>query len=274
MMPETHRELTLPVLHAALAPYRAALQAAAKPAWLLRCREAETVSRYETHVGGTMPFLPVAAGWPVCDKCGEPLDFIWQVDFADFQGAGTFATRGLFQFFYCWDCFAFPQDGGFGYASRWYPDFDAQQMRDEIQLDTPRQVVASPDCIGPLNVDCVPFLSVPGKSDAENPIPHETLNTRVGEKGRRLWSVYSFTEGLYLEKQLISRIGGYPPWIQFEDDTPQCPVCGAYATFVGAIGSDDTGLRWGDSGYWYFFACTATPACRGLSEPLMVLHGY
>jgi hypothetical protein len=56
---------------------------------------------------------------------------------------------------------------------------------------------------------------------------------------------------------MISRIGGYPPWVQSEDDMPQCPVCGAWAEFVGAIGSGDTGLIWGDSGYWYFFACKA-----------------
>jgi hypothetical protein len=115
---------------------------------------------------------------------------------------------------------------------------------------------------------------VPGKSDAANPIPPHAQNQRVGDEKRRLWSVYSFTEGFYLEATLLSRVGGYPPWVQHEDDTPQCPVCGAWAEFVGAIGSHDTGLLWGDTGYWYIFACRQTPACRGLADPLMVLHTY
>jgi hypothetical protein len=123
-------------------------------------------------------------------------------------------------------------------------------------------------------VEIAPFLSVPGKSDVANPIPSEAQNQRVGDGKRRLWSVYSFTEGFYLEGELVSRVGGYPPWVQHEDDTPRCPVCGAWAAFVGAIGSDDTGLMWGDSGYWYFFACRETPVCRGLADPMMVLHTY
>jgi hypothetical protein len=99
-------------------------------------------------------------------------------------------------------------------------------------------------------------------------------NQRVGDGQQRLWSVYSFTEGLYLEAALLSRVGGYPPWVQHEDDTPRCPICGAWATFVGAVGSEETGLLWGDAGYWYIFACRATPACRGLADPLMVVHTY
>jgi uncharacterized protein YwqG len=273
MLPETHQGLTLPPLHPALKGYRAALQAVAKPAWLLRCRETAAVLRWRTHIGGHTPFAPVEDGWPLCDRCGEPLAFIWQIDFADFGGIGACADQGLFQFFYCWDCFGWPQDG-FGCASRWYPDFDAQEMRHVAQLEAPRPVREGAWRVGPFGVERVPFLSVPGKFSPENPIPESTQNERVSEEDGQLWAVYSFTAGLYLEDEMISRVGGYPPWVQFDDDTPTCPVCGAYATFVGAIGSEDTGLIWGDSGYWYFFACQATTDCGGLDKPQMALQCY
>jgi hypothetical protein len=273
MLPETHRNLTPPPLHPALKPYRADLEAVAKPTWLLKCREAETVSRFETQIGGNRPFVLVDGGWPRCERCGKPLDFIWQIDFADFAGVGTFARQGLFQFFYCWHRFAFPQDG-FGWASRWYPDFDAEQMNDVPQLDALDQLKEMAEDVRPRRIETEPFLSVLGKFDAENPIPTEAQNTRVSEDGCRIWAVYGSTESLYLEGAMLSRVGGHPPWVQFDDDMPQCPVCGGWAELIGAIGSHDTGLLWDDSGYWYVFACWATEACGGLDRPMMVHQCY
>ena len=274
MIPETHRGLALPSLHPALEKYQAELQEIVKPAWLLKCHKTETISRFQTHISGNTPFAPVEDGWPLCDKCEKPLEFVWQIDFADFNGIGTFASRGLFQFFYCWDCFALPPQDEFDYACRWYPDFDAQQMQNVVQLDAPYQATDTAWGVEPLCVDIVPFLSVPGKFSQENPIPENAQNEMVSKEDGRLWAVYSFTEGFYLEGEMISRVGGYPPWVQFHDDTPNCPVCGARAEFVGAIGSDDTDLIWGDSGYWYFFACKATAECHGLASPLMASQCY
>lgn len=274
MIPETHRDLELPFLDPAVDKYRAELQEVAKQAWLLKCRQVETVSRFQTHISGNMPFAPAQDGWPLCDACGEPLEFVWQIDFADFRGIGTFASQGLFQFFYCWDCNALPPLDEFGYACRWYPDFSAHQMQSVPQLEAPPQITETALGVKPLGVDIVPFLSVPSKAGPENPIPEDVLDEIVSEDDGQLWAVYSFAEGLYLEGEMISRVGGYPPWVQFSDDTPMCPFCGAWAEFVAAIGSDDTGFIWGDSGYWYFFACRATAECRGLAEPLMAHQCY
>jgi len=274
VIPETHRDLALPPMHSALKKYRADLQEVMKPAWLLKCSKAESISRFQTHIGGNTPFVPVEDGWPVCDKCGKPLEFIWQVDFADFGGVGTFVNQGLLQFFYCWDCFAWPPHETFGYACRWYPDFSTRRVQNIAQMEAPSQVAESARGVGPFRVDVVPFLSVPGKFCLENPIPKSAQNKIVSKEEGRLWAIYSFTKGFYLEDEMISRVGGYPPWVQFEDDTPRCPVCGAWAEFVGAIGSGDTGLIWGDSGYWYFFACRATAGCHGLARPLMVRQCY
>jgi hypothetical protein len=83
-----------------------------------------------------------------------------------------------------------------------------------------------------------------------------------------------FLSDRLLENEKMSRVGGYPPWVQFRDETPNCPICETRAEFVGAIGSEDTNLIWGDSGYWYFFACKATPECHGLDRPLMASQCY
>jgi len=259
---------SLPVLHPALERYRADLEAVAKPAWLLRCHEVTAVSRSKTQFGGVTPFAPIHHGWPRCDKCGEKLHFVWQVNFADFDG--SFTRRGLFQFFYCWRCNAAPLEG-FGYSCRWYPEFEAQGAGDIPQLDSPYEVnMASYHLpIGPCAVDVVPFLSVPSIVNPENPIPQAAWYDQVGEKEGELWRVFSSTKEFYQEGEMMSRIGGYPPWIQYQDETPACPVCGKRAEFVGAIGSTGTNLIWGDSGYWYFFACRATPGCHGLDKPIM-----
>jgi uncharacterized protein YwqG len=270
MVQEVCGELSLPVLHSTLEQYRADLEAVAMPGWELNCRKVNAVSRFETHLGGVTPFVPISKGWPHCDKCGEKLHFVWQVDFADFGGAGSFAERGLFQFFYCWRCLAVPPDE-YGYSCRWYPEFDAEQAGDVLQMDSPYEAnIASYHLpIGPCVFDNVRFLSVPSIGSKKNPIPLGALNAPVGDEGKSLWEIYYATREFRFEGKMTSRIAGYPPWVQFRDETPACCVCSKRAEFVGAIGSDDTDLIWGDSGYWYFFACTATPECHGLHKPLM-----
>jgi uncharacterized protein YwqG len=274
MLPNPHRHLELPPLHPVLEPFRPALEQSAKPAWLLKCHTIPSVSRYHTHIAGTTPFVPQYLDWPTCSQCAQPLEFIWQVNFADFGGIGSFADQGLFQFFYCWQCFPLSSEGP-GWACRWFADFDPLQAEDIPQALCPyAHEFGTVDRLGPYAVEIVPFLSFPAKFSNENPIPFDMQNEMVSKEDGCLWAVYSFTKGLYLEDQMLSRIGGYPPWVQFQEETLDCPTCGQRAEFVGAIGSDDTNLVWGDSGYWYFFACKATPACQGLSKPLMASQCY
>ena len=270
MQSRPHDGLSLPDLHPALARYQAKLQELAKPAWLLRCSKADDVSRLHTHVGGNTPYAPIRDGWPECDQCGEPLTFVWQVDFADFQGAATFAEKGLFQFFYCWACFAMPVEDN-GYECRWYPDYHVVKAQGVSQMDAPYEIKDIFEAVAALETTIVPFLSVPARSDPKCPISEEAQNEMVGEDGR-LWSIYDFTKGFFIDNEMISRVGGYPPWFQDQDETPNCPICQERMVFVAAIGSDDTGLVWGDSGYWYFFACNVTKECDGLAKPSMALQ--
>ena len=126
-----------------------------------------------------------------------------------------------------------------------------------------------------LSVEPEPFLSLPDFGDENDPL----LNIDLAENKNLL--LESRYDNFSLHRSLlptgdydhISHLGGYPVWIQ-DDATPKCPACGNRASLVVAIGSDDTDLLWGDSGYWYIFACKKTAECRGLEKPLMHSQCY
>jgi hypothetical protein len=43
---------------------------------------------------------------------------------------------------------------------------------------------------------------------------------------------------------------------------------------VAAIGSSDTDILYGDTGYFYFFTCSATVKCPGLGDCVTVHQCY
>jgi uncharacterized protein YwqG len=273
MAPKAHDQLPPPVLHPTLEKYRARIEKAMKPAWLLQCRKAGRGFRFASHLGGNTPFMPADSEWPECDGCEEPLQFVWQIDFAQAGGEGAFVDLGLFQFFYCWDCFPLVGED-LGLTTRWYPDYDRRKARKVPQIDSPeneggdhRRVVA------PRVFRWVPFLSVPSVNANKLPVPERAMHKVVGDNDERLFDVYASTEEFHLNDREYCQVGGYARWIQF-DDTPNCQVCCKPCEFVAAIGSEGTGMLWGDSGYWYFFACRRTEACYGLDSPSMMSQCY
>ncbi|MFL5733185.1 MAG: DUF1963 domain-containing protein [Chloroflexia bacterium] len=243
-----------------------------EPAWLLNAVDADSVSRTETHFLGTTPYVPASEGWPRCEKCGRLLEFVCQINFAEFVGSGMFAEGGLFQFFYCWECFPISDKEiaeGAALRCRWYPQFDERAAEGTEQADylvTDDMLLYSPT---PMRVNLTPFLSFPDLFNSDHPLAHMELDLDedAGE------DAFDVERSLLPTRDYISQLGGYPVWIQ-SDETPVCPVCGKQAVSVAAIGSDDTQLLWGDSGYWYFFACKATSTCEGLAKPLMLSQSH
>src|SRR5215216_2278958 len=127
MLPPTHNHLPLPQLHAALEPYNEQLMEAAKPAWLLNAHEGDTPKYTESHFSGVKPYAPRDEGWPYCEGCKERLSFTCQINFAEFSGSQMFRESGLFQFFYCWNCFPVSREDlalEQVFCCRWYPNFD------------------------------------------------------------------------------------------------------------------------------------------------------
>jgi uncharacterized protein YwqG len=254
-------DLILADLPPALAPYRDTLLKIAQPAWILECQPVAEVSRFVTHIGGTNPYLPTGRTWPQCEGCGRPLSFLWQVDFTDFGGVGTLVSQGLFQFFYCWFCFPFAgRDHGF--VCRWYPGYNRAHAENEPQIACPDLEARH---TGPYRVIPHSFLSLPDVFTHTNPVPDEVMSRSIGHGRTTVWSLYR----RLLPQRALTQLGGYPTWIQPTDETPSCPVCRSDAVFVGALGTEDSDLLGGDAGYWYFFACMATPACHGMARPFM-----
>lgn len=255
-LPGSHAHLGFPELHRVLRPFGAKIAETVRPAWLVRAERAENPSPFESHFGGRTPFVPEGPGWPECPVCKGPAAHLWQVDL---KATGS---SGLFQVFACLGC---PKDEGSindRFVFRHYPDFDPSAGVKLIQAPA-----GAPAEIGSRAI-IEPFLSVPSANSKDCAIRERRdemvlADPKEGEE-RRLWAVYNFTEEFVIEEPLQSRIGGHPPWIQPAEPPPPCPVCGAEQAFVGAIGSDDTDILYGDSGYFNFFTCTATPRCPGL----------
>lgn len=281
MLPPSHRNLRLPELHPALEPYRAQLEAVAKPAWLLNAHRVEVTSPTETQFDSVSPFVPAEQGWPLCSHCGDPLSLVCQVNFGQFSGSGMFTKKGLFQFFYCWNCFppyseeispnvfeeGYPGyipmellEKQLGIAFRWYADFDEATAATVPQAESPfKGAIVGADAISP-----VPYLSVPDRVDEADPLAD--VDFEESNPDDYEWDI---RDSVLPTKECISQLGGYPVWVQ-NYDTPLCPACGNRSELVVAVGSGDTGLIWGDTGYWYVFACKATPKCKGLEYPLML----
>lgn len=283
ILPPTHQHIVLPELHQEVEAVRSEFERLILPAWLLNAHDAVAVSRTQTHFLGDSPFMPATEGWPACDNCTQPLTFMWQINFAEFSGSGMLEERGLLQFFYCWLCFPMPMSdseanevnndedyfyGGLlavqhdqphGIAYRWYPDFRVDLASLTPQLSCPDEEFVFG---APLSCDPLPVLSLPDVSDQSNTLPD--ISSELDDSD--LLAIRIVPAQI---ARTVSQLGGYPDWVQNEE-TPHCPVCKQPAVLVGALGSDDTNVIWGDTGYWYIFACKATPLCEGLRRPLSV----
>jgi hypothetical protein len=130
---------------------------------------------------------------------------------------------------------------------------------------------------GPFKLKNEKFLSLPSaRSKHCLPKEHLFMNWNWDKKmedGGRLWSEYNYTEGLYIEDALISRIVGYAPWLT-HDQSPVCPVCGSRMNFFAAVGTEDTGLDIDGDGYLMIFTCHNTNKCNGLSGPSLIIQCY
>ena len=218
---EPHRHVPLPALHPALQPFGGAIAATMQPAWLMRADKTDNVSPTESHFGGRRPFVPQSLGWPLCPGCKNAMLHFVQVDFADLPTPlPGLPERGLWQLFACHSC-----EGGLPgyYCSRWSPDFQRASATGE-------ELVTGPDHPQALaRIVFEPFVSVPSANSSASAIASngDEQVFAVGEGDddedkQRLWAVHNFTPGFHIEDEMISRLGGHPPWIQPEEAPAPC----------------------------------------------------
>lgn len=185
-----------------------------------------------------------------------------QVNLAPFVGVLKGVRPGTFQFWNCWYCVPSGdahadarqlrtyQDGFTSYGSsrhlaRWY----AGETLGNGKVHTTEQNYSGPVLLRP-----EPFLSLPQPFD-------EGLTDWTQEEANAYWDALD----QQWNRESITQVGGYPSWVQ-GSTTPLDPTTGQPSVFVLALGTGDTGVMWGDTGFYYFFV----PTNGDLSEPFVL----
>jgi Domain of unknown function (DUF1963) len=248
-IPMTHVHLVFSRLHPTLKLHGTPPKERMKPVRRLRCHQVDTTSRGATHIGDYTPSIQVEISWPHCVVCGNPLSFVWQLNFADFD-ANTFEHQVLFQFFYCSLCFPLPPDRyKFEALCRWDSDFKNNERRSVAQVPSLYFDELSPgerQLARLRQVEINLFLALSLTTNDDNLVWEHVLDQWRRAEGKSYYELCNEILGLS-PNVCFCQVCGSPDWIQ-RHDTPHCPVCGQRAELVGAIGSDKTNLIWGDIG--------------------------
>jgi len=266
--------LQLPKMHEALDRLIKELGQYTKKATLLICEDGTDESDItSTKIGGSK-FCTAAQGKKGSKKTENSIFTpLIQINLSDFPELGLKENSGIFQIFINFETqFKDPyltKDTD-GVEIKFIKDISTENIR---ELTVPDET----EKLGPFIIKKEEFLSLPSAhSNCDLPKDHLFMKwnwDKVLESNERLWSVYNYAEGLYIEDKLISRVGGYAPWIE-KDQTPVCPVCQNRMKFICAIGTEDTRIDIGDDGYLFAFVCDFTTKCGGIEEPVLVIQTY
>ncbi len=268
-------ELKLPDMHELLDRLMSELQSYSKKGSLLFIEESdEETPATETKIGGINFYLPTNKKWPTNEETGDLLTPVIQINFEDFKDFGQKEKKGIFQLFIDFD-YKFKDivltKNSFGIEMRYIQDVSESKAR-KIEVDPEEVRAASPGRINKKE-----YLSLPSaKSKYDLPENHLFMKwnwDKATKNGERIWSIYNYTEGLYIEDELISRFGGYAPWID-KDQTPICSVCGNRMDFLTAVGTEDTDFDFDEEGYIMIFTCNYMSKCGGASNPCVIIQTY
>ncbi len=193
---------------------------------------APTASRF-----GGVPYLEVGEEWPEC-VCDRPMSFICQLDVRGTE-VGERLPFALCAFYFCWECF--PQDPEPGpWTLRTYADPRDDQA---IAVDLPEGI----DVTTPCAVELEDARSLPVWEGQARDAP-EALELARAADPESPWTAYhAACERVAGPQDIESAIGGYPHWLQ-GDDQPDGGV------LVATIDSEaDARISWGDCGAVYLF---------------------
>lgn len=261
-LPATHTHLALPEIPDALSQRKEWILAHIRPAWLLHASPVDSVERGESFIGGNAPHRGEEETWPVCPGCAREMGFVMQVHLTDELVATVpHLKRGTFQFWNCWYCVpegdaygdarqlrrfdkTFVSYGSSSQVARW---FEGQQVEGGPLKDVEQNL----PFLKRLTQE--PYLSLPHPFD-------DLLNDWESEEREHYWEAM----GKHINEDTICQVGGYPTWLQ-DGVTPLEPNTGQATDFVLALGTGDTDVIWGDTGFYYFFAMEGD-----LSEPFVL----
>jgi hypothetical protein len=242
---------------------------------LLLCNECdEESSPVETKIGGLNYYLPTNKKWPVNEATEALMTPVLQLNLEDFPDFPQKEKKGIFQLFIDFDYKikdVVITKNTAGVEFRYFPE-PAENKSKKVEVDTDKLYFA-----GPFEIEKKDFLSLPSvHSKYDLPEEHLFMKWKWDKElpsGERVWSIYNYTEGLYIEDSIVSRFGGYAPWLNF-DQTPICPVCGNRMAFIAAVGTEDSNFDIGDEGYIMLFSCSYTTKCGSLTNPSVIIQTY
>ncbi len=227
-----------------------------------------------TKIGGINFYLPANKKWPENEETGAKLTPVVQINMQDFEDYNQKEKKGIFQLFIDFDYKlkdVVLTKNTIGIELRYLQDIAEKKAR-KIEISPDEVSAASPSVIKRQK-----FLSLPSaKSQFDLPQSHLFMKwawDKQAKDGERIWSKYNYTEGLYIEDELLSRFGGYAPWIN-KDQTPVCSVCGNRMDFLAAVGTEDTDFNFDEDGYIMIFACNFMSKCGSLNNPSVIIQTY
>ena len=267
--------LVLPQMHSEFDRLMVELNSHAKKATLLLCSDSDDESSpVETKIGGLNFYLPSNKKWPINEATQALMTPVIQINLEDFQEYSIKEKKGIFQFFMDFDQKIKDPvitKSTEGVEFRYIPE-PAESKAKKVDLDTDELYYE-----GPFTLEKRDFLSLPSvRSKYDLPEEHLFMKWKWDKElpnGERVWSIYNYTEGLYIEDRIVSRFGGYAPWLN-HDQTPICPTCGNRMEFLAAVGTEDTNFDLGDEGYIMLFACSYTTKCGSLNSPSVIIQTY
>lgn len=206
---------------------------------------------------GGVPVLGDGEAWPTCGGCGQPMQFLVQLDLAALPAGAPARGAGLLQLFYC-----STDDGG---CETWAPFSGTHLAR---LLTGPTRAATPP-------VKPFPRKRIVGWEElVDHPSPEEHgqlgLSYRYDFGARRvhLSCPELGIDGLEADMdaaELVAsaqpgdKLGGWPAWVQGVE-YPRCPECGARMELVLQLDSEDNlPHMFGDAGCGHVTQCPAHP---------------
>lgn len=188
---------------------------------------------------GGLPLAPLPTVWPTCRSCGNAMQFLAQLPFAEHDAPEVSARQQALLLF---QCQATP-----GMCDEW--DAEGGGNAALIAGSAERRELSVP----------AGETLLPGRSNTRF-VPHD--DTAMAESPDDAYcAAYDSAEPV-----LLGKIGGRPLWVQ-DDETPGC-TCGSRMVFFAQIEErGGGGINFGGGGSGYAFVCSScTDAAKFLFQ--------
>ncbi|GHF46286.1 hypothetical protein GCM10017781_23420 [Deinococcus metalli] len=205
-------------------------------------------------VGGDSPSRAEGEEWPTCVHCQREMGFVMQIHLTEELVSVLMGVKsGLFQFWNCWYCLP----GGEAYAdARDLLTFEMSEGK-SVPYGSSRLLARWTEGGGnntgpryPSEQNLLFLKKLLPEAVLSLPHPFDEQFTTLEDDER---DAYWDAARPYLNEDTLCQIGGYPAWMQ-DGRWPRRPATGRPADFILALGTGDTDVLWGDTGFYYFFA--------------------